>query len=289
MGVENFIPTIWTAKLLVRLRKAHVYGNVVNTDYEGEISAAGDTVKINEVGPITLNTHTRDGAITWATLEGAEKFLTIDQQKDWNFMIDDCDAAQVKPKLIDGAMGEASYAAANASDRFIAGLYAGAGVTGSATYIGSSTSVLTQSSPTILRTMSYIKRYLDESNCPSDGRWGIVPPWFAQKLAYAIGAGGGGATGVPKVREDGVLMNGWIGRVFGFDIMMSNNVATSGTTYMPMFGHRRAISFVSQISKVEAFRLQDYYADGVRGLYLYGAKVVQPDCLCTAYLAEGAA
>ena len=289
MGVENFIPTIWTAKLLVRLRKVHVFGNIVNTDYEGEISAAGDTVKINEVGPITLNTHTRDGAITWATLEGAEKFLTIDQQKDWNFMIDDCDAAQVKPKLIDGAMGEAAYAASNASDRFIAGLYAGAGVTGSATYIGSSTSVLTQSSPTILRTMSYIKRYLDEANCPPDGRFGVVPAWFAQKLAYAIGAGGGGATGVPKVREDGVIMNGWIGRVFGFDIMMSNNVATSGTTYMPMFGHRRAISFVSQISKVEAFRLQDYYADGVRGLYLYGAKVVQPDCLCTAYLAEGAA
>jgi hypothetical protein len=289
MGIENFIPTIWTAKLLTRLRKSLVFGNVVNTDYEGEISAAGDTVKINEIGPITLNTHTRDGAITWATLEGAEKFLTIDQQKDWNFMIDDCDAAQVKPKLMDGAMGEAAYAATNASDRFIAGLYAGAGVTGSATYIGSSGSSLTQSSPTILRTMSYIKRYLDEADCPEDGRWGIVPPWFAQKLAYAIGAGGGGATGVPKVREDGVLMNGWIGRVFGFDIMMSNNITTSGTQYRCMFGHRRAISFVSQISKVEAFRLQDYYADGVRGLYLYGAKVVQPDCLCTAYLAEGAA
>jgi N4-gp56 family major capsid protein len=288
MAVANFIPTIWSAKLLTRLRKSLVFGNVVNTDYSGEVSAFGDTVKINEVGPITVATHTRDAAITWATLDGTAKYLTIDQQKDWNFMLDDLDAAQVKPKLMDGAMSEAAYAMANTSDQFVAGLYASAGVTGSATYIGSAGSSLTQSSPTILRTLSYVKRYLDEANCPAEGRWGIVPPWFAQKVQAAVG-GLFAATAVPKTFDNGVLSTGWIGKVAGIDLYMSNNVSTNATQYRCMFGTRQAISFVSQVAKVEAFRLQDYYADGVRGLYLYGAKVVQPDCLCTVYVAEGAA
>lgn len=200
-------------------------------------------------------------------------------------MIDDLDAAQVKPKLMDAAMSEAAYAMANESDRFIAGLYGDAGV--KSTNVGSSGSVLTQSSPTVLRTLSYVKRYLDEANCPPDGRWGVIPPWFAQKVSAAVG-GLFSATGVPKPDSAGVTTNGWVGRVSGIDLYMSNNVSTSGTTYRCMFGHRSAISFVSQVAKVEAFRLQDYYADGVRGLYLYGAKVVQPSCLMTAYVAEGA-
>jgi N4-gp56 family major capsid protein len=287
MGVQNFIPTIWTAKLLVRLRKSLVFGNVVNTDYEGDISAAGDTVRISEVGPISVSNHTRDGAITWNTLDSASKFLLIDQQKDWNFMIDDLDAAQVKPKLMDGAMSEAAYALADTIDQHIAGLYAGAGVTGSSSYIGAAGSTVAVSSGNVLETLSYIGRYLSEANCPKEGRWGIVSPWFVQKLVLAT-SGAIASTGVPKIRDDGVLMNGWVGRIMGFDIMESNNVSVSSTEYRMMFGNRTAISHARQVAKTEAFRLQDYYADGVRGLALYGSKVVQPDALCTAYLAVAA-
>jgi hypothetical protein len=284
MAVDNFIPTIWSAKLLTRLRKSLVFGNLVNTDYSGEISAFGDTVKINEIGPISVSSYTRNGSITWGTLDGTAKYLTVDQQKSWNFMIDDLDSAQTKPKLMDAAMSEAAYAMADASDQFIAGLYGSAGV--KSTNVGSSGSVLTQSSPTILRTLSYVKRYLDEANVPSEGRWGVIPPWFAQKVQAAVG-GLFSATGVPKPDSAGVLTTGWVGRVSGIDLYMSNNVSNSAGTYRCMFGTRSAISFVSQVAKVEALRLQDYYADGVRGLYLYGAKVVQPDCLMTAYVAEG--
>jgi hypothetical protein len=143
------------------------------------------------------------------------------------------------------------------------------------------------SSGNVIETLSYIKRYLDEASVPTEGRWGIVPPWMVQKLVLAE-VGGVSATAVPKTRDDGVLMNGFVGSVMGFDLMMSNNVSVSSTEYRPMFGNRTAISHAAQVAKVEALRLQDYYADGVRGLYLYGSKVVQPNALCTAYLAEAA-
>lgn len=287
MGVENFIPTIWSAKLLVRMRKSLVFANVVNTDYEGEISQFGDTVKISEIGPVAVSNYTRAASITWSSLNSADKYLLIDQQKSWNFMIDDLDTAQTKPKLMTGAMSEAAYALADTVDTHLAGLYAGAGVTGSATYIGSAGSTVSVSSGNVIETLSYVKRYLDEADVPTAARWGIVTPWLVQKLVLAE-TGGVSATGVPKTRDDGVLMNGWVGNVMGFDLLMSNNVSVSSTEYRMMFGNRMAISHASQVSQVEAMRLQDYYADGVRGLYLYGSKVVQPNALCTAYLAEAA-
>ena len=87
MGLENFIPQIWSVKLFVRLRKALVFGNIVNTDYEGEITGAGDTVKINEIGPVTVSDYTKYSALTWQELTSAQKSLLIDQQKSFSFTI----------------------------------------------------------------------------------------------------------------------------------------------------------------------------------------------------------
>lgn len=287
MALENFAPTIWSAKLFVRLRKSLVFANVVNRDYEGEITGAGDTVKINEIGPITVNSYTRNDDITYATLDDAAKYLLIDQQKYFAFQVDDIDSIQSRPEVMDAAMDEAAYSVADTVDQHIAGLYAQAGVTGSSTYIGAAGSSLSVSSGNVIETLSYVKRYLDEANCPTGGRWAIVSPWFVQKLVLAE-TGGIGATGVPKVRDDGVIMNGYVGTAFGFDVMMSNNVSTDGTQYRMMFGSRQAISHAGQLTKVEAVRRDVRFADAVRGLYVYGSKVVRPNALCTAYLAVAA-
>ncbi len=83
MGLENFTPEIWSAKLFVRLRKAHVFGNIINTDYQGDISSMGDSVHINEIGPITVNDYTKYGALTWQALTSADKTLIIDQGKSF--------------------------------------------------------------------------------------------------------------------------------------------------------------------------------------------------------------
>jgi hypothetical protein len=289
MGLENFVPQIWSAKLFVRLRKALVFNGVVNTDYEGEITGMGDTVHINEIGPITVNDYTKYGSLTWQALTSAQKTLLIDQAKSFSFAIDDIDTVQQSPKVMNAAMDEAAYAIGNTIDQFIAALYAGAGVTGSATYIGSSGSSLSVSSGNVIETLSYAGRYLSEANVPQDNRWIVIPPWMHQKLLMAE-IGGISATAVPKVGPD-LIVNGYVGSAMGFsNILVSNNVsaASAAGQYRVMCGSRSAISYAGQIAKIQPVQRESYFDSGLKGLYVYGAKVVRPEALCTMYLIEAA-
>lgn len=285
MGLENFNPSIWSAKLFVRLRKALVFANVVNTDYEGEISEFGDSVRINEISPITVSDYTKYGSLTWQALDSAQKILLINQAKSFSFAVDDIDMAQNKPKVLNGAMSEAAYAVGDTVDQFLAGLYGDAGITNT-TNLGTSSSGVSTSSGNVIERLSYCARYMDEANVPREGRIAIVPPWLHQKLVLAE-AGGISASAFPKVTDDGVLMNGWAGQCMGFDVLLSNNTTTVATsTSAVMCLNRSAISYAGQISKVKAVEREDYFDQGVKGLYLYGGKVVRPDALCTLYALE---
>lgn len=287
MSLENFIPKLWSAQLFVSLRKNLVFANLVNRDYEGEIRNLGDTVHINELGPVSISSYTKGGTLTYETLNGAQKDLIIDQGVSFSFRIDDIDKAQSSPKLMAAAMNDAAYRISDNVDSYLASLYAQAGVTGTAGTIGSSGSSLSVSSGNVLETVTYAQRYLLEKNVKSGDCWMIVPPWMHQKLLVAL-EGVISASAVPKVRDDGLVMNGFIGSYSGFNIMVSNNVSNNGTQYRVMCGSRDAITYAGQISQVETLRLQTTFADAARGLYLYGAKVVDPNQLCTMYLAEAA-
>ena len=107
MGLENFTPAVWASELFVRLRKTLVHAATVNRDYEGQISEYGDTVKINEIGPITVSDYTKYNDLTWQELSSAQKMLLIDQAKSFSFQVDEIDNAQKKPKVMGGAMSEA--------------------------------------------------------------------------------------------------------------------------------------------------------------------------------------
>jgi hypothetical protein len=289
MGVENFIPELWSDRLFVRLRKAHVFANLCNKEYEGMLRNYGDTVYINELGPVTVTAYSKGGTLTYSELDSAQKALVVDQASEFHFKIDDINNAQTNPKLMDGAMDEAAYAVADTVDSYIAGLYAQAGATPSATtYIGSTGSTLAVSSGNVIETFSYAGRYLDEKNVPKAGRVIVIPPWITQKLTLAEVGGAGGATSVPKVPDDEALRNGFVTRAFGFDIYESNNVSVSSTEYRVMAFNRSAIAFVGQVNMIEALRLQTTIATAARGLYIYGAKVVRPEALLTLYLSEAA-
>lgn len=287
MGLQNFIPEIWSAKLFVRLRKALVFGDVVNHDYEGEITQMGDTVRINEIGPVTISDYTKYAALSWQALSSAQKVLLIDQAKSFSFAVDNIDTVQMNPKIMNDAMSEAAYGVADAIDQFIAGLYAQAGVTGSSTYIGAVGSSLSVSSGNVIETLSYANRYLSEANVPEANRWIVVPPWFHQKLLLAE-VGGISATAVPKIAT-GDVIPGYVGQALGFsEIRVSNNVSVSSTQYRVMCGTRQAISYAGQVSKIKSVERESYFDEGIKGLYVYGAKVVRPEALCTMYLAEAA-
>ena len=266
MALDNFIPEVWSSSLLVQLRKTLVYASLVNRDYEGEIRNMGDTVRINELGSVTIGDYTKNSTVTWQNMNSAQKVLLIDQAKYFAVQLDDIDAVQTKPKVMDGIMSEAAYSIADTVDASLSALYSGAGTTVTAA---------TVTAGNVIQNVANFQLALDEANVPTGGRYLVIPPWYNQYLVLAA-SGAVSATAVPKVTSDGLVLNGYVGQFLGFNILMSNNVNNNATIWQMMAFTRNAITFASQIAKVEATRIQDGFQDGIKGLYLYGHKVVKP-------------
>lgn len=284
MSLANFNPTIWTAKLFVSLRKSLVARSIVNTDYEGEIRGYGDRVKINEIGPVTINDYAKYADLTFQQLTSAQKELVIDQAKSFSFEVDDIDKAQNNPKVMGSAMAQAAYDINDTIDQYILGLYAQAGVTND-TYMGKSSSAISVSSGNVILTLSFAGRYLTEKNLPTQSRWMVIPPWLHQKILLAE-IGGISASAIPKI-STGPVVPGYVGQALGFDFYVSNNVQTSATSVSAILaGNNSAISYAGQIETVEAVRLEKRFSDAVKGLYVYGTKVVRPDALAALHLTE---
>lgn len=272
MALSNFIPVVWSARILSNLHRAHVYGQagVVNREYEGEIRDVGDTVKINSIGPVTIGNYTKNTNIgDPETLTDAQMTLLINQAKYFNFQVDDIDRAQQKPSVMDEAMKEASYGLRDVSDTFIASLYTGVAA---GNVIGNDTTPVTPTSANAYDYLVDLGTLLDEANVPTEGRWSIVPPWFHGLLLKDDRF-----VGVGSASSDQVLRNGEIGTAAGFRVLKSNSVPNvAGAKYKIMAGHPMAISFAEQIVKVEGYRPEKRFADAVKGLHVYGAKVVRP-------------
>ena len=272
MSIDNFNPTIWSARLFQRLDLIKVYADVVNTDYQGEISQFGDTVKINEVGEIDIFDYTKNTDFAVQVLDGAQKILRIDQQKAFAFEIDDIDTAQQRPKIMDEAMRKAAEALRDVIDTFISEFYVDA-----ANVIGSDGSPVAVNSVNVFEQFADAAKLLDTKNVPMDGRFCVVPPWFHQKIVLARIA--------TDQENNEVSVNGRVGRQQGFDVRMSPNTPFTGANQEVqakiIFGVRRAISFAQQIASMEAFRPENRFADAMKGLSVYGGKVVDPDSLVT--------
>jgi hypothetical protein len=125
---------------------------------------------------------------------------------------------------------------------------------------------------------------LNKKNVPTAGRFLIVPPEFVTKLLLSV-SGGVSAEAVPKETSPGQIANGFIGSIYGFSILMSNNVAKStATVFQPLALVRSAISYAGQLTSIKAVEREDYFDQGIKGLYVYGSKVVRPDALATMAL-----
>ena len=271
MAINNFVAHVWAARVLENLRKNLVYGQpgVVNKDYEGDIREAGDRVHIHSIAPVTIGDYVKNTTtITYQELTDSRQTLLIDQSKYFAFKVDDIDKAQQQPKILDAATREASYNLANVADRFLAGKHTEAGI-----QRPGPTTQTALTSANVYTELVGVSQTLDENDVPEEGRYAIVPPWVASLLLNN--------DRFVAAKKEAVL-NGEIGQVAGLSILKSNNVRTTGTTTIVhhiMAGHSSALSFAEQINNVEAFRLEGSFADGVRGLHLYGAKVARPNAL----------
>ena len=271
MAVTGFIPKLWSARLLNALDKSHVFANVVNRDYEGEIKKMGDTVHINTIGAVTIGTYTQNTDFSSGpeTLATTDQTLTIDQAKYFNFQVDDIDAAQAAGDIMDKAMTRAAYGLADASDKYIAGILAGAADTSN--LVSSSAVALT--SANVYENVVKMRTILDKANVPTAGRWLVIPPeMYALILLDDRFVKTGGEM------AEGILRTGLVAQAAGFDIYLSNNCVSANVsdklTYTITGGVDSAATYAEQIVSTEAYRPEKRFADAVKGLHVYGAKVV---------------
>ena len=271
MAVTNFIPELWSARLLNALDKSHVFANVVNRDYEGDIKKMGDTVHINTIGAVTIGTYTSNTDFTSGpeTLATTDQTLTIDQAKYFNFQVDDIDAAQAAGDIMDKAMTRAAYGLADASDKYIAGILAGAADASNTV----STSAVALTSSNVYENVVKMRTILDKANVPTAGRWLVIPPeMYALILLDDRFVKTGGEM------AEGILRTGLVAQAAGFDIYLSNNCVSANVsekvTYTITGGVDAAATYAEQIVSTEAYRPEKRFADAVKGHHVYGAKIV---------------
>lgn len=274
MAVTTFIPELWSARLLYALEKSHVATNLVNRNYEGVIANQGDTVHINSIGAITVKDYTKNTDIAAPdALTTTDQTLVIDQCKYFNFQVDDVDKVQAAGDLIDTAMGRAAYALADVSDAFL--LKTIANGVASANKIGAKATLTALTASNVYENIVKMRTLLDKANVPTTGRTIVVPPEvYALLLLDDRFAKSGSDSG------QNALLNGMVGRVAGFDVFMSNNCVSgtdgdSGSTaYFVITAQvASAATYAEQIIKTEGYRMESRFADGVKGLHVYGAKV----------------
>ncbi len=277
MSVATFVPEIWSAKLLLNFSRKLVYADLVSRDYEGDLSQAGDTVHINTLGDVTVAEYTAGTtSITPETLATTKQALTVDQAHYFAFEVDDVDKRQMAGNLVSEATKNAGYGFAKTVDEFIVDLYSGVDAGNDLGTVAVTTGDLAYELLLDMRTACA------EADIPDAGRWAVVPPWFAGLLLNNEKFVKNEALGS---KSADALLNGHIGRAAGFDVYESNSnpLTTTGTDdYLVWCGTPSAIGLVTQINEVEALRSQTHFADVVRGLLLYGAKLLRSDGIVTA-------
>lgn len=262
MAITNFIPTLWSETLYTELEKDYVGVRLCSRDFEGEIRGEGDRVKICGIGPVTVFDYNKNQDMPAAeVLSDSERTLIIDQAKGFNFFLDSIDLAQSKKGLMQAAMKEASNALSDVADRYVYSL------TDASVEVIDNDAV---TSTNIISTIADARRILMEHNVPNSAKISLeVPPAIEQKLVLA------------KVLRstDNVeaLGRGYIGTFMGFDIYVTNNIAQQGDgSFRCVARTGRAIAFAEQVSAVKAYEPELRHGDAVKGLHLYGAKIVYP-------------
>lgn len=281
-GVDNFIPEVWSARLLKAFDTNLVYAANVNRDYEGDIKDKGDTVRINSIGEVTIHPgYSKNTALPALELLNEDQTtLVIDQGDTFRFGVDDIEEAQANVGVMDEAMRKAGFGFKKVVDSYIAGMYTGALA---ANCVGDDTTPIDLSTELAAGVKIYdllvdLGVLLDEADVPEEDRFAILPPFMVGMIEkddrYTSGATPGSLA---------VLANGFKGTAAGFKVSKSNQVHKTGTgdtaKHHVMVGHKSGISFAQQVIKTEAYRPEDYFMDAVKGVQIYGAKVIHPESL----------
>lgn len=277
MSYNNFIPEIWSAKLQRERERDAVAVALCNRDWEGEIKEVGDTVKINGVIRPTVAQYVKNSTtITPENLNGASTSLKIERADFFAFEIDDVDKRQASGNIMDAQMKEANEAMSDSADDYIYTKYTDRGAEVDAASI---------TSATVISKITAALKALWNNNVPKKAEISLeVSPDFLEKMLLA--------EILHTDPNEKLLENGYVGRLkkfLGIKVYMSTGVYNDGTYDYCFMRTKAAIAFADQLTKIEAYRPESAFSDAVKGLHLYGAKVVRPKELVTikaSYAAE---
>ncbi len=266
MAISNFLPTVWSTTLLEALNSRFVGVNNCNRDFEGEIKELGNKVKICGIGSVNVFEYTKNIDMSLPqTLNDSIMELSINRARAFNFQIDDIDRAQANPKIMQAAMRVAASALAEEADSYVYSLYQQA-----ANKIANDDTT----PENILDTIIEAKEILYNNNVNDTDEVSFeVSPKIASILLKA-------KLNLANDTSDAALNNGYLGKIAGCKIYVSKNILKSTSNNVSYHNcymrTKRAITFASQISEVNAYRPESRFADAVKGLHLYGAKIIYP-------------
>ena len=302
----NFTPQIFSQKVLKFFRRASVAEDITNTDYFGEIENFGDTVNIIKEPTISVSSYTRGSVVNTQNIADDQITLTVDQANAFAFKIDDIEERQSHINFEALSTSSGAFALKRKYDaNILQTLSDGAGIAGAddASLSGGLTTTLatlgTASSPINVETddaginlMLQMARVLDDQSVPEENRWFVAPPIFYEKMFQA-----GNKIVEVQVTGDGSsnLRNGLAtpGTLAGFtcykstalnstngtDQITMSGLATDGSENVILAGHISACATASHIAKTEVVRSTESFSDVVRGLHVFGRKVLRPEAL----------
>ncbi len=300
----NFLPAIYSKKVLNFFRKASVAEAITNTDYAGEISGYGDSVKVIKEPTITVYKYERGADVTETALTDTEISLVVDTANAFKFVVDDIETSMSHVNFKEVAASSAAYALRDAFDEgVIAAGFAGLSASGPNHVLGADddttgtvVGTYDEAGKSInllindpLDVLAHMAKLLDEQNVPEEGRWVVAPPSFYEQLSKS----GSKLLSVDFNAGQGSIRNGLVtsGKLRGFSMYKSNNIeATSAADGKLLAGHMSAICTAQTITSTEVIRDPDSFGDICRGLHVYGVKVLRPEALVGAFysLAVGA-
>ena len=293
-----FLPSIYSKKVLNFFRKSSVVEAITNTDYAGEISAYGDSVKIIKEPVISVSDYTRGSDTTPTKLTDQELTLVVDSSKAFKFIVDDIETKMSHVNFKEVASSSAAYALKDSFDAaVIADMFSGlsasspnhvlgadnATALGANVYDGTGSVDIGLTSETDpLNLMARMARLLDEQNVPEEGRWFVAGPDFYEQLGQSSSK----LLSVDFNAGQGSIRNGLVssGKLRGFDMYKSNNIAaTSNATGKVLAGHISSTATAQTIISTEVLRDPSSFGDIVRGLHVYGSKVLRPEAIVGAF------
>lgn len=282
-GTSKFIPAIWSGKMVEKFYASTVFAEVTNNDYEGEIKALGDNVIIRQTPDITVGDYTIGMTLTYQKPEKANTSLPIDKAKYWAAAVNSVDRYQSDIALMDNFTDDASYQVKISMDTsMLANIYADVDADNSGATAGAvegnvdlgavGASIAVDQSNAIDHILDH-GQVLDEQNVPETGRWIILPSWFIRKLKSSD-------LKDASITGDGmsVMRNGRAGMIDRFTVYQSNNLARvvdgANTVTQVIAGHKAGLTWASQIVETEDLPNPDDFGRLVRGLVVFGYKVV---------------